>query len=182
MHTRKANKLFFIHSHKNFLTEEECQKLIDSGEGKWEEAKVYGGAKGVRTAECIWLKNNTKLSKDIRQRVAKLFSIDIKNMERLHVIKYQPGGEYKPHHDHRNEENPRVKSILIYLNDDYLGGETYFPNVQRKVKPETGRLIAWDNLMIDGEPDKDSMHAGLPIKDGIKYIATIWVRDKTVKK
>ena len=113
--------------------------------------------------------------------------LPVENQEEIHIVKYEIGGEYKPHHDffHVTEDyaaehiangGNRIKSALIYLNDDFEGGETEFPELNIIVKPELGKLVIWDN-MVDGKLDYTSIHAGLPVKSGIKYIAVVFIRE-----
>ena len=66
---------------------------------------------------------------------------------------------------------------MIYLNDDFEGGETHFPSLNLVVKPKKGKLVIWDNVNEDGSLDFNSLHAGLPVKKGFKYIAVIWIRE-----
>ena len=76
-----------------------------------------------------------------------------------------------------NRGGQRTKSALVYLNEDFTGGETEFPQINIKVLPKRGKLLAWDNLNSDGSLDYTSLHAGLPVESGIKYIAVIWIRE-----
>ena len=50
------------------------------------------------------------------------------------------------------------------------------------IKPETGKLVIWDNTLEDGSGDPNSLHAGLPVIAGTKYIAVIWIRGEKYKK
>jgi prolyl 4-hydroxylase len=120
--------------------------------------------------------------------ISSMINIPIENMEGTHVVKYQIGGEYKGHHDffHPGEgyyENEikrggqRTKTALVYLNDDFTGGETEFPNISRMIKPLKGKLVIWDNMNDAGQLNYDSFHAGLPVISGVKYIAVIWIRE-----
>jgi prolyl 4-hydroxylase len=72
----------------------------------------------------------------------------------------------------------RVYSCLFYLNDEFEGGETEFPIKKIKVTPKIGRMLMWSNLKIDGSLDFESLHAGLPVISGTKWIAIVWVREK----
>ena len=72
----------------------------------------------------------------------------------------------------------RQLTAITYLNDDYEGGETFFPIKKIKVTPRKGRLLVWSNVDINGVEDSESLHAGLPVIDGTKYIAIIWIREK----
>ena len=66
---------------------------------------------------------------------------------------------------------------MIYLNEDVVGGETKFHNLDLKFTPKIGTAIVWQN-MVDGIPTPDSLHEGCDVIDGSKYIITIWVREK----
>jgi prolyl 4-hydroxylase len=44
------------------------------------------------------------------------------------------------------------------------------------IKPEKNKMVIWDNLNQDESLNYDSLHAGLPVKSGVKYIAIIWIR------
>ena len=57
----------------------------------------------------------------------------------------------------------RLTTVLVSLNEDYEGGETFFPGLDLKVGPKTGRAIVFHSLEKDGKIDHDSLHAGLPI-------------------
>jgi hypothetical protein len=66
---------------------------------------------------------------------------------------------------------------MIYLNEDVVGGETKFHNLDLTFTPKVGTAIVWQN-MVDGIPSTDSLHEGCDVIDGSKYIITIWVREK----
>lgn len=52
---------------------------------------------------------------------------DDHSVEPLQILRYQPGEEYRPHYDTlARMQNQRVLTFLIYLNEDYDGGETLF--------------------------------------------------------
>lgn len=99
--------------------------------------------------------------------------------EPLHVLRYRPGQQYRPHHDAHAfgpVEKRRIATALLYLNDDYEGGETWFPELKIKVRGGTGDLLIFHNLDADKMPDPRMTHAGLPIKSGEKWLATRWIR------
>lgn len=99
--------------------------------------------------------------------------------EPLHVLRYAPGQQYRPHHDaHTLEtvEKRRVATALLYLNDAYEGGETHFPELGITVRGGVGDLLIFHNLDSAGMPDRRMIHAGLPITSGEKWLATRWIR------
>jgi hypothetical protein len=175
----------------NILTQEECDKLIQTGiKNSLVKANTLGeNIESYRTADNTWIWESNELTTKIENIVAKESGLPIENQEKIHIVKYNVGGEYKPHHDffHPNTDyyestmgtaGQRVFSFLFYLNDDFTGGETDFPTKKIKVTPKLGRLLIWKNLKEDGLLDYESYHAGLPVETGIKYIAIVWVREK----
>jgi prolyl 4-hydroxylase len=99
--------------------------------------------------------------------------------EPLHVLRYRPGLQYRPHHDAHSfgpPEKRRLATALLYLNDAYEGGETHFPEIGVTVRGAVGDLLIFHNLTADKLPDPRMTHAGLPITRGEKWLATRWIR------
>jgi len=99
--------------------------------------------------------------------------------EPLHVLRYRPGQQYRPHHDAHAfgpPEKRRIATALLYLNDAYEGGETHFPEIGVTVRGAVGDLLIFHNLTADQLPDPRMTHAGLPIVRGEKWLATRWIR------
>jgi predicted 2-oxoglutarate/Fe(II)-dependent dioxygenase YbiX len=98
------------------------------------------------------------------------YSIDIGNLTPLSISKYFEGKGMGPHVDSYSETPKEILSIVLYLNDDYEGGELYFKNQNIKVKPEAGSLIAFPSV----DP---YFHESLPVSFGIKYISPgFWIK------
>lgn len=115
----------------------------------------------------------------INLRIASASDTDVARGEPLTVLRYAPGQEYRPHFDALpNVANQRVKTVLIYLNEGFGGGETLFLSNGLKVTPRAGDAILFDNTMTGGSVDKLSRHAGLPVTHGVKWLATRWIRAK----
>jgi prolyl 4-hydroxylase len=168
-----------IVEYPNFLTPDECSLLIGMGEsGDLRLGQTNGTKIGYRKAKVTWFRPDNQFANNIKQKIAELSNVPLENQEGFHFVKYNPNGEYKIHHD----GSKRVKTALIYLNDGYKGGETYFPKVDRKINPETGKLIIWNNYNNDGTIIRESEHAGLPVEFGTKYIAVIWIRNHKFEK
>lgn len=99
--------------------------------------------------------------------------------EPLHVLRYRPSQQYRPHHDAHAfgpVEKRRIATALLYLNDAYEGGETNFPEIGVTVRGAVGDLLIFHNLTDDKLPDPRMTHAGLPIARGEKWLATRWIR------
>ncbi|MEO7410034.1 MAG: 2OG-Fe(II) oxygenase, partial [Sphingomicrobium sp.] len=86
--------------------------------------------------------------------------------------------QYRPHHDAGCGSVKRDWTALIWLNDDYDGGETDFPDLGVRVKGGVGDLLLFHNVRDDGTPDDRMMHAGLPVTSGVKWMASRWIRGR----
>jgi prolyl 4-hydroxylase len=104
--------------------------------------------------------------------------------EFLSVMRYRPGEQYRPHFDtvppgpDFDRNGQRVKTALLYLNEDYEGGETHFLTPDFKVKGAIGDVIVFSNVTADGKLDGASRHAGLAVTTGEKWLASKWFRSK----
>jgi prolyl 4-hydroxylase len=177
-----------LQSFKNVITKKECKELMKSYDDFY-QARTMGGTlehdKEVRKAEQAQYEEETPLLQKVRKIIAEKTNTDILQQEYpIAIIKYEKGGEYKPHHDHwehdngsRGHQGNRIKTAILYLNDNYEGGETEFPVWEKKVKGKSGELVVWDNLNKNGTPNMDTLHAGLPVKKGVKYIIVSWIRE-----
>ena len=67
---------------------------------------------------------------------------------------------------------------MIYLAEPEAGGGTRFPLLDLEIEPVMGRLLVWNNMMPDGSPNPWTLHAGLPVERGFKYIVTKWYRER----
>jgi prolyl 4-hydroxylase len=115
----------------------------------------------------------------VNRRLAAATGTSAECGEALQILRYQPEQQYRRHLDFaRDTENPRILTALIYLNDDYVGGETLFVHTGLKVKGRTGDTLVFRNATADREPDPMSEHAGLPVTSGTKYLASRWIREK----
>lgn len=80
---------------------------------------------------------------------------------RLRVLRYGPGEDFPFHFDLsvRHETLESLITVIAYLNDDFVGGETSFDAAA--VAPRRGSVLLFDHRI---------WHAGKPIKTGIKYV------------
>jgi prolyl 4-hydroxylase len=106
---------------------------------------------------------------------------DVENSEACQLTRYEVDQEYRGHWDYFNhkgcaidQENDRKATVILYLNDNFEGGETRFDKLNITVKPKKGTALYFT---YENEDTKDlSFHAGLPVKFGTKNIATFWLR------
>jgi prolyl 4-hydroxylase len=97
--------------------------------------------------------------------------------EPLQVLRYRPGGEYRGHVDAiPGFRNQRAMTVLVWLNDGFGGGETVFPAARLTLRGAPGDAIAFRNVDGEGRPDPASAHAGLPVTEGEKWLASRWIR------
>jgi hypothetical protein len=90
--------------------------------------------------------------------------------EGFNVLRYQTGEEYKAHYD-GGSGGARSISPILYLNDEYEGGEIEFVNFGITIKPEPGMLILFPSTY----PYKHIAH---PVKSGTKYAIVTWLHDR----
>jgi prolyl 4-hydroxylase len=104
--------------------------------------------------------------------------------EPLNILKYSPGQQYKPHHDGAGADNVSVRDVtaLIWLNDQFEGGETDFPKINVRVRGAVGDMLVFRNVRASGEFDERMIHAGLPVTDGVKWMASRWIRSEPYLK
>lgn len=126
----------------------------------------------------------------VQLRIAAAAGVELVQAEHLIVLRYQPGEEYRPHRDYvppgtierdRPQAGNRARTICVYLNAVEAGGETEFPVPGVRVPPQAGRAVVFDNLKPNGQPEPDSLHAGLPVTRGEKWLATLWLRQRAYR-
>lgn len=157
----------------DFLTQKECEDLIIFSEQKgYEEAKVSLASgpkmiKGLRNnyrlmyqdenlANQYWQKLKPFCPKEIEDREA------IGLNEQFRFYKYDSNQRFKKHIDGRFKRNEHEESritFMIYLNDDFKGGETKFENVT--IHPKTGTALCFIH---------EQKHEGCPVPEGTKYV------------
>lgn len=123
-------------------------------------------------------------------RISALAGSNMARAEPFAVLRYVPGQEYKPHpdafgpqaiqNDPLRNSGDRDITALIYLNTPIEGGETVFPLLDISVKANMGRLLVFHNMDSEGNPEKNALHAGMPIVTGSKWIGSLWLREAPI--
>lgn len=177
----------------DFFSADECVEFLARHTGDFKHMDVLGNEKEHRVAQGKWIfDENDIFVERFKLLVCALTGIPITHQEAPHLVKYDVGGKYDAHHDffhpntdyyegHTKVGGQRVVSSLLYLNEDFLGGETEFPKREKIVTPKTGRILSWRNVKLNDELDYDSLHAGKPVISGTKYILIIWTRERDLK-
>ena len=117
---------------------------------------------------------------DICAAIASATDSKARQGEQLAVLHYSPGQQYRPHYDAYPDgySSPqRLKTALIWLNDDFTGGETHFPRLDIAVRGQPGDMLVFTNTLADGSRDDRMEHAGLPVTSGEKWLASRWITD-----
>jgi hypothetical protein len=125
----------------------------------------------------------------VRTRISRATNIPVPVFELTQVLRYLVGQEFKAHVDFLDEANPqhqhqlrfhgqRIATFLIYLNEDFEGGETEFPMAGIRYRGRTGDALFWANADMEGRPEPLSLHAGLPPTSGEKWVLSQWIRDR----
>lgn len=113
----------------------------------------------------------------LNRRLATLTNTELSNGEPLQVLRYSPGQQYHLHSDALSGmANQRSTTAITYLNEGFSGGETDFPEIGVRVQPRAGDTLVFHNVLADGTADRRVRHAGLPVTNGVKWIATRWIR------
>lgn len=145
--------------------------------------------KEYRTSKSCNLSRADRLVDVVDGRIAKLIGVDRRFSETVQGQRYEVGQQFKPHHDffHKGEGyydhvqrqgGQRSWTAMLFLNEPEAGGHTNFPQAGVQVKPETGALLVWNNMGPDGSPNHNSLHQGMPVEAGIKYVITKWFRER----
>ncbi|MGD9979170.1 MAG: 2OG-Fe(II) oxygenase [Hyphomonadaceae bacterium] len=181
---------------ENFATSQECDWLVARCRHRLAPAQVYleQGEQLSRHRD----RSNSEASYEldaadimlslIHDRVAGASGVPIEHFEVGKLLHYKPGETFARHSDFlqpglREEieaRGQRVATFLIYLSDDYDGGETEFTEVGFKFKARKGDALMFLNVDASGAPDPMSMHAGLPPTRGEKWVLSLWLRGKPV--
>ena len=164
---------------ENFLSENERIHIKQKAESKLEVSTVAKNKKvdeKIRKSETAWLSTEDPIVKSVVERCISHTDRPIENCEQLQVLRYKPGGHYKPHQDvFYEDKNKRVHTFILALNDEYEGGETSFPNIKEKYKLRAGDALFFDTLDNYGLDTSDALHGGEPVKSGEKWVCNLWV-------
>jgi hypothetical protein len=175
----KKNKMKII---DNFFSKADCIRLIESSKNLFQRSLVKAGGEdniesNYRTSQSAFLRDLDESTKvQITEKCIHLLEhLPFNEFEDIQCVSYDVGQEFKAHFD-SGKGIKRLYTILIYLNDNFQGGETYFPLLDLTIKPKLGQAIMFHNLNSDDSIDIYSFHAGLPVSKGNKFACNVWVR------
>ncbi len=194
-----------IYKIDNFVSPDICSQIIDFVESEkyWFNYSTTGKKTvylpnfgpnkfNLFTREFLQNPGPPELIFKLNNIMHQILNIPIANGEVMQCQIYEKGMQIEPHYDffnpliEKDKESlkkcgQRTWTMILYLNEVEKGGETHFivPNI--KIKPEPGKLVFWNNLDDNHQPNYNSIHTGLQINSGKKYILTKWFREYLIK-
>lgn len=189
-----------VETANRFYTPLECEYMIAYGEPWLGRSNVVGDDGAI-------LKDDRRTSSDatligsredfvvrwLQARMADWLGVPMARTEHQSLLRYQPGQEYRPHYDYLNpgtygnfpepgRPGQRIHTIFVYLDFVEGGGETEFPRLGLRIKPARGRLVHFINLDAEGKGDPRTLHSGVSVTKGVKYLATTWTRERDFRQ
>jgi prolyl 4-hydroxylase len=170
---------------RSFMSPDECALLVELAEARLRPALIFHEARKSFVADPLRDSDAAGFPivlewpfvHALNRRIAAASGTEVAQGEPLQVLRYAPGQQYRPHLDAvPGMANQRVLTALVWLNDDYEGGETRFLESGLAVKGRRGDLMIFANALSDGRPDPATRHAGEPVKTGVKLLASRWIR------
>jgi hypothetical protein len=184
-------------TYSGFLSEDACSYLIDVAKPKLTPAQVNdargGGLKldpmRTNTTAVFSFGEGDFLVQLVRMRIAAAANVAFDALEPAEVLHYSVGETYKPHVDFFHPSLPsfaeemrtkgqRVKTCLVYLNEEFEGGETDFPKIGVKFRGKRGEALIFENVLPNGTGDMRTVHAGRAPATGEKWLLSQWIRSK----
>lgn len=187
------NPAFGINIYKNSVSKDDCyeyikvlsDKLSGNGEYTWLTPEPGRNADYFLTSDKLFPDDNpeNKVFKDIHNSVFKVvktciddyaesWKISINHYDPLNFVRYvHPHNNFDYHIDD-NPDNPRTVSAVLYLNDNYDGGELNFSRIDNfTLKPEVGDLVVFPSSYL-------YEHQSKPVTRGTKYSVAIFTHYK----
>lgn len=174
----------------NFLDAPRCKEMIQLIDADRRPSTLLTDRpdETFRTSESCDLNRWDPRVRSVDEAIAALLGIDPAKGETLQGQRYAPGQQFRAHHDFffrsesywrtvTKEGGQRTWTAMVYLNDVVEGGETWFPQAGIRVAPKRGLLLMWNNMRPDGSPNLLTVHEGMPVVRGKKYIVTKWFRE-----
>ena len=178
----------------NVLSDDECLELMRRSEVKLARSTTIDPKTGKEivvesrsSSGTFFHLNEDDFIARIDQQLAELLRWPVDHGEGLQILRYAVNGEYRPHFDyfppsdtgsgpHVAQGGQRIGTLVMYLNDVDEGGETIFPEIGLSVVPRRGHAVYFGYCNSRGDIDPQTLHGGAPVRAGVKWIATKWLR------
>ncbi|MGV9005695.1 MAG: 2OG-Fe(II) oxygenase [Brevundimonas sp.] len=178
-----------------FLPESVCDWLRNQAADRVEPALVYDPVTGEGRRDTVRTNAATQIGPEqtdlvlalVRERIARTAGLPVPGLEWTQVLHYAVGQTFDWHVDwldpsvpgHRDDltaRGQRIATLLVFLNDDFEGGETAFEAGGLRHRGRKGDALLWANTRPDGAIDRRTRHAGLPPTRGEKWVLSQWLR------
>lgn len=176
---------------RGFLDVQTCAALVTMIDAQRRPSTVsdFNGDAAFRTSETCDLATENPLVAAVDAAIAAFTGLDPRHGEPLQGQRYAIGQEFKAHTDYFEPNGVdfakycsvagnRTWTAMVYLNEPAAGGATRFKAVDKTIQPETGKLVCWDNHRPDGSLNPATIHHGMKVRAGTKYVVTKWYRER----
>ena len=177
---------------RDFLSPEECARFVDKIDADRRPSTIAdpNGDHYFRTSETCDMRADDTDVVALDERLSALSGIDRQFGETMQGQRYAVGQEFKAHTDYfepggedferyTKVAGQRTWTFMIYLNEPVAGGATRFKTIGKSIQPETGKLVAWNNRRPDGSLNAATIHHGMKVREGTKYVITKWYRERS---
>jgi prolyl 4-hydroxylase len=184
----------------DFLPQPVCDWLITVARPGLKHAQVLDADSGARaysgrrtnTGAYLGLLQSDIIVRLVKARIAAALGKPVSQQEDSNILHYSPGELFAEHYDFQDPNEPgharelaavgqRIATFLVYLNEDYEGGETAFPLLNWSYKGKKGDALFFWNVSHEGEVERQLLHAGLAPTRGEKWLFSQWVRDRPIE-
>ncbi|WP_271299125.1 prolyl hydroxylase family protein [Sphingomonas sp. CV7422] len=168
-----------------------CEALIERIDAVRRPSTIAdaNGDATFRTSETGDLSATDPVVQAVEARLSAFTGLDPAYGEPLQGQRYAVGQEFKGHTDYFDPQGAdfaqycsvagnRTWTVMVYLNQPEAGGATRFKAVDKIIQPETGKLVAWNNRRPDGSLNPATLHQGMKVRTGVKYVITKWYRER----
>jgi prolyl 4-hydroxylase len=175
---------------RDFIGAGLCEALIERIDAVRRPSTIAdpNGDSAFRTSETGDLSGGDPVVQAVERRLAMFTGLDPAHGEPLQGQRYAVGQEFKGHTDYFEPQGAdydrycsvagnRTWTVMVYLNAPGAGGATRFKAVDKIVQPEPGKLVAWNNRRPDGSLNPATLHQGMKVRSGVKYVITKWYRE-----
>lgn len=186
-----------LRSFAGFVPPGVCRWLVARARERLVRARTYD----VQSGAGVVAESRTNLEADfnivqadmvltvLRARIGMATGLPPAVMELSKVLHYTVGQQFAPHFDFLEADaqglaselqvrGQRLVTFLIYLNDDFDGGETEFHAIGLRHRGRPGDALMFANVDPAGQPDRRTLHAGRPPTRGEKWLFSQWIRDR----
>ena len=176
---------------RGFLDPATCAQLCAMIDAERRPSTIsdHNGDAAFRTSETCDLAAADPLVAAVDARLAAFTGLDPLHGEPLQGQRYAVGQEFKAHTDYFEPDGVdfhrycsvagnRTWTAMVYLNQPEAGGATRFKAVDKTIQPEIGKLVCWNNHRADGSLNPSTIHHGMKVRAGTKYVITKWYRER----